>query len=59
MEYDLCVCGIISDGVNCLSYVASMVDEYECRSIVKRFRIVPVHAMMAYRTSRGTTTLIS
>jgi hypothetical protein len=35
-EYYLYVCGIFCDGVNCLNYVASMVDKYECRALVKR-----------------------
>jgi len=58
-EYYLCVCGMLSDSVNYLSYVTSMVDEYESRALAKRFRAVPVHAMKAYRMSRGITPLIS
>jgi len=36
-----------------------MVDEYECRELAKRFRAVPLHAIKAYRMSRGITPLIS
>ena len=50
---------MLSDSVNYLSYVTSMVDEYESRALAKRFRAVPVHAMKAYRMSRGITPLIS
>jgi hypothetical protein len=50
---------MLSDGFHCLSYVALVVDEYDCRELLKRFRVVPVPAMKAYRMSRGITPLIS